>query len=299
MKINVVVSKQEKLQEEQKDFNELSEILNCYDCNFFCEDCIYHPGRDAYSLMRRYNLTSKLQCPKFQKRLMVVKTLLNFLFLPLLFFFGFGTFKFLIGTIFYGFIIIGFDKLTDDFLIKYYENVEIKRRQEYDDAIKKIKDEKMTDEECDFFTFAETLYKSLSEKYEEIVKSKALLNISNGKRVEKKFEEVLIEFENLNKKLSEENIRTSYIKTLYNLHIVKLIEISVKFIELLKLNEVTDEQVKEFSNLLEVFRKKISDNQIYLQEKAEQDFIIKMQALNDDVDSTYSGNSESEEKLDE
>ena len=273
-------------------------IMRCRDCLYDEDDCIYHPNLDSYSYSKRYILTSKMQCPRFRSKVSVIKGSIEFGLAPLLFLLGFGTLRFSIGSLLYIPIIFGLDKLTDNLLVKYYENKEIKRFEEYENGLKKIEEEEikalkegLTDEESEFYVFAKNLYSSLNKRYEEIEKSEVLVS-KDGKRVKDKFKEVLKELDSLNNKLSIENIGTSYVKTLYKLHLVKLVELSDKFIDLLEFEEITDQQIIEYSNLLEVFRKKISDNQIYLSEKAEQDFIIKMLALNEDVDPSYSGESE-------
>ena len=275
-------------------------IMRCRDCLYDEDDCIYHPDRDRSYFYHgiRYVLTSKMQCPRFRSKVSVIKGIVEFGLAPLLFLLGFGTLKFLIGSLLYIPIIFGLDKLIDELLIKYYEAKEIKRFEEYENGLKRIEEEELkalkeglTDEESEFYDFAKNLYSSLSKRYEEIEKSKLLVK-NDGKRVKDKYTEVLNELDSLNKKLSIENIGTSYVKTLYKLHLVKLLELTDKFVELLDTGEITNQQITEYSNLLEVFRKKISDNQIYLSEKAEQDFIIKMLALNEDVDPSYSGESE-------
>ena len=275
-------------------------IMRCRDCLYDEDDCIYHPDRDRSYFYHaiRYVLTSKMQCPRFRSKVSVIKGIVEFGLAPLLFLLGFGTLKFLIGSLLFIPAIFGLDKLTDELLIKYYENKELKRYQEYENGLKRIEEEElkalkegMSDEESEFYVFAKNLYSSLNKRYEEIEKSEVLVS-KNGKRVKDKIKEVLKELDSLNNKLSIENIGTSYVKTLYKLHLVKLVELSDKFIDLLDFEEITDQQIIEYSNLLEVFRKKISDNQIYLSEKAEQDFIIKMLALNEDVDPSYSGESE-------
>ena len=74
---------------------------------------------------------------------------------------------------------------------------------------------------------------------------------------------MLEEFANLNEKLSLYNYEDSTLIPIYNVYLPRLKDNSYYLIELLKKDKLTENQKVEFSNLLEVFRKKLNDENEY------------------------------------
>ena len=68
-----------------------------------------------------------------------------------------------------------------------------------------------------------------------------------------------------------------------------MLDYSKTFFEHYHANILTSKEISEFSNLLEVFRVKIANHAEYLKNKVEDDFLIKMKALNEDVIPDFDG----------
>ena len=199
------------------------------------------------------------------------------------------------------FISLGLLDFISDLLIKYIcVNSEKKRKEIYDIKIQKINEENeairkanlgITAETEKFFDNSILLFNEFKYVFDSF-KPNLNLESKNEKRVIDKFEEFLKELEELNGKLSKDNIDSTYITTLYDVHLPKLLEYSKRFSASIISGILTQKQIIEFSNLIEVFRTKIDNHAEYLQNKEEDDFLIKMQALNEDIIPEYDGSEE-------
>ena len=185
-----------------------------------------------------------------------------------------------------------------EFLIKFILNKsEQIRKNKFHTKVKQIEEENkairkanlgITEEADAFFNNSIILYNELNSIFDNI-SSKLDLESKIEKRVIEKFKEVLNELKTLNSKLSMDNIENSYITTLYEVHLPKLLEYSKRFLEHFNSTILTSHEISEFSNLLEVFRVKIANHAEYLKNKVEDDFLIKMKALNEDVIPDFDG----------
>lgn len=272
------------------DFESVEDRINCRQCHVsYCR--------------RRYNkIKSRYDCKKFTIIISIVKLILEILFFSTITVFSliyFNGFWLTICRIFFAFIFLLTSDLLTDKLIKWLcVTSEERRKREYDIKVQKLKEENeaikrakagITEEIQEFLDYSKSLLNELRKTFETI-QDKLNLDQKEEKRVFDKFQETLRELEILNTKLSENNFESSYITTLYEIHLPKLLEYSKQFLTYLNSNALTLKQIVEFSKLLEVFRVKISNHTEYLQNKIEDDFIIKMKALNEDVIPDFDGN---------
>lgn len=272
------------------DFITLEDKFNCKDCPLK-EKC-------NSTLNSRYDCYKFLRTVSTIKLILEVSVFITFTILSLINFNGFWL------TLLYIFIVFSILLISDIITDKMLENICISseqlRKVEYENTVQKIKEENesirrinegITQEVQDFFDQSKKLFLELSKSFDSI---KNMLNAesTDEQRVITKFQETLKELEILNSKLSKDNFKSSYITTLYELHLPKLLEYSKQFISNLNSKMLTQKQIVEFGNLLEVFKVKISNHSEYLKNKIEDDFIIKMKALNEDVIPDFDGSEE-------
>lgn len=281
------------------EFEHLSLRLGCKDCNYDCKHAEF-AQEHGYTPYLKY----RFGCERTLKRISAVKWIYEILVfasvtvLNVVYASNFGIM--LLGAFCTFIFLLLFDLWTEhiiDDLFIYYEskkiekyNAKVKQLQEENQAIQRAK-AGITEEVQKFLDNSKVLYEKLSVFFETIQNSLDS-NEKNEQRVVVKFQEVLKELEILNSKLSKDNFESSYITTLYEVHLPKLLEYSSLFVENFSAGTLTSKQIVEFSNLLEVFRVKISTHTEYLQQKTEDDFIIKMKALNEDVIPDFDGSEE-------
>lgn len=273
------------------DFVTVESRLKCSNCQHCC-------GR----------LTSKYDCRKFLTVISTIKIIFEILLFSAITVFSciyFSNFWRTILTIAFTFTFLLTSDILSDKLINFLcVNSEKNRRKKYDMKVQKLKEENeairraragVTEEVKKFLDYSNSLFNELTATFDSI-KSDLNMDSKEEKRVVTKFQDTLKELEILNSKLLDNNFESTYLSTLYEIHLPKLLEYSNQFLLYLKSNILTSKQIVEFSNLLEVFRVKISTHTEHFQKKVEDDFIIKMKALNDDVLPDFNG---SEVKNDE
>lgn len=277
------------------NFLPIEDKLKCKTC--FNENCEYSVGRFLCS----GHPNSKYDCEKFLRIISISKMIFEIILFSLVTVFSFINFKgfwLTLLTIVLTFIFLLASDILSDKLIKYIcirseeqrkhnYSIKVEKLKEENEAIKRVKDG-ITEEIKEFLDTSKFLSNELHATFESI-KDKLNIDLKIEKRVVDKFQEVLKELEILNGKLSKHNFESTYISTLYELHLPKLLEYSKQFLSYRNSNTLTQKQIAEFSNLLEVFKVKISDHTKYLQNRIEDDFVIKMKALNEDVMPDFDG----------
>lgn len=277
------------------DFVSIEEKLDCNNC--------YNR-----SSCRKHYIGSRYDCRKFIKKLSIVKLLLEIILfstvtvLSLIFFSNIWTT--ILRILFTFTFLLTSDILSDkliEFLCLRSERI---RREKYDLKVQKLKKENedikrakagITEEVQKFLDFSVYLFSELDSTFISI-KDKINMEEKEGERVIVKFQATLKELEILNSKLSENTFESSYISTLYEIHLPKLLEYSKKFLSFLNSDILTQKQTIEFAKLLEVFRVKISNHTEYLENKIEDDFIVKMKALNQDVIPNFDGSEDNKDE---
>lgn len=278
------------------EYVSLNHKLNCKSCSYSACNCsgksfnTCDPILDSlYSCIKIFNFTS------------VMKMILEgFCFIAFSIFF-IANFTGLWPTIFkivVTFITLCLFDVGSEFLIKFiFDKTEQIRKKKFDAKVIQIQEENeairkanlgITKETEKLFDNSVTLYNELNFIFENI-SSKLDENSKTEKRVINKFKVVLDELKTLNSKLSIDNVENIYITTLYDIHLPKLLDYSKTFFEHSHANILTSKEISEFSNLLEVFRVKISNHAEYLKAKVEDDFLIKLKALNEDVIPDFDG----------
>lgn len=277
------------------EFTPLSCILDCDNCSMN-ESCKYYDYKE--------NLSSKYDCIKLHRKheniLFIIELIIFSVFsvFSLNSYEGFGMSLLVLVITFI--CIIAIDCIANYFLHRYFLKSELKRKQAYADEVEKIKAENesirkaklgITQELEDFLSHSSLLLDSFSRILNELNESEKLIS-KEGKRFLTKLQAVISELEKLNSKISKDNFEITYINTLYNLHLPKLLEYLQKFLELLNSNSLTEQQVIEFANLLEVFRTKLAGHATYMEQQVGDDFLIKVQALNKTVLPDFDGSEE-------
>jgi len=268
------------------DFTPIKEILHCGECAVSSE-C--------------NNIGSKYDCERFIRLVSKIKLIIEFILLlaimscSIFYFHTFWKPAFCGITAFI--IIMIIDNYSDKIIRKACAKAEVKRRNEYREMIEKLNKENeaikranlgITEELQKFLDDSNNILNELRNNY-NIIEDNMGLQSKEGERVLEKLADVNSELEILNKKLSKDNFETSYMSTLYKVHLPKLLEYTKRFVELLNSKTISQNQIIKYSDLLEVFRIKIANHTQYLQDKAEDDFIIKITALNEDVMPEFDG----------
>jgi len=270
------------------EFTPLTQVLKCENCPKNSE-CKYYTVYTKYNCMQFLQKISRIFLP-----IEIIGFGAVFAF-SLLHFQTFWKSALLLFFTFIFFVI--FEILSDKVIYKICNISEQKRRIEYDEKVKKIKEDNeaiqkanlgITEELEKFLNYSKSMLNELT-KFLDLLKNYDELKSEKGDRVLRKFDGVISELQILNNKLSNSNFESSYISTLYNVHLPKLLEYSKQFIELLSSKTTTENQIIKFSDLLEVFRIKIANHTQYIQDKAEDDFLIKITALNEDVMPEFDG----------
>lgn len=269
------------------EYESVESRLKCYNCTFSCD--------------RNCHIDSRYNCEKFVRRISIVKLIIEIIIFNAITVFSLinfnGFWPAILKVTFTFILLLASDFLTDKMIKNICISSEKLRKAKYDAKVQKLKENNeaikrakagITEEIQEFLDNSKSLYNELHRTFESINK---ILNMEakDSKRVINKFKEVLNELDILNGKLSDNNFESTYITTLYEIHLPKLLEYSNQFVTYLNSNTLTQKQITEFANLLEVFRVKISKHAEYLQNKIEDDFIIKMRALNEDVIPDFDG----------
>ena len=197
--------------------------------------------------------------------------------------------------------IILFDIISEVILDHLFLFVEKRKKQKYDITVESIKEQNkqirkkqlgISDEYEAFIDNSKAILSCLERLFESI---KDLFDSPTKveERIKQKFEDMLKELSSLNEKLSIYNYDDSTLVPIYNVYLRRLMENSNYLIELSHKNKLTENQKVEFSNLLEVFRKKLENENSYLDHRLETDFITKMEALNKDLLPEYNGGEDS------
>lgn len=278
------------------EFKKLCSKLKCEQCTYYCVNGLKVRNGEEPSY-----LPSKYYCEKFLKRISILITIIEIALFILSASFAwvhFGGFWITVLklVITFGGLLI-FDFFSDRLIELICNSSEKKRKNKYDIKVQNLKKENeaiqkanagITQEMQEFLDNSKSLFNGLNHIADSI---KDYVYIYDEK-VSIKFEAVLKELKFLNEKLYKDTFESSYISTLYEIHLPKLLEYSTEFLNYLNSNTLTEKQIVEFIKLLEVFRVKISSHTKYIQNKVEDNFIIKMTALNQDVIPDYDGNEE-------
>lgn len=197
-------------------------------------------------------------------------------------------------------ILILSDIISDKICKNILTKKELARKQEYDTTVKQIQAENeairkrnlgITEELEKFLNDASSLLSGLKECFSSLKEVSETFS-EDEERVSRKLHSVIKELDNLNGKLSKDNFESTYISTLYNVHLPKLLEYTHKFLTLWKEDNLTKEQIVNFADLLEVFRIKISNHTQYMQDQTRDDFTYKIIALNESVLPDFDGSEE-------
>ena len=270
------------------EFRSLQTRLNCKSCPNR-SNCDYQRKKSRYECIRFYSKFSGIKFSALASAL-IASTIYNLVFFISLI-------QTIIAIVCTFTTILLIDIFSDIILKNLLKNIEKNRRLKYDNEVEKIKEQNerirkeklgITDEFQDFIDYSKSLYAELSEIFSNLKESFNLYSKSE-ERIIIKSENILEELLKLNNKLSMFNYEDTSISPLYKLYLKKLLAYSNQTLELSKKGNLTEEQKVRFANLLEVFRKKLSDENTYLDNKTEDDFLAKIEALNKEVIPEYDG----------
>ena len=277
------------------EFVSITSILNCNEC----------PIKDKCNNNESKEINSKFDCSKFLHTYTWTKFSVEALLLiaisisSIIPFKGFLYSVFIIVPVFAALVVL--DIISDKICKNILENKELARKQDHDETVKQIQSDNeairkrklgITEELEKFLNTASSFLKELKDCFDSLKELSETFS-EEEKRVDNKLNSVIIELSKLNEKLSKDNFETTYISTLYNVHLPKLLEYTHKFLTLRKEDNLTKEQIVSFADLLEVFRIKISNHTKYMQEQTRDDFTYKIVALNESVLPGFDGSEES------
>lgn len=277
------------------EFILITSTLNCNEC----------PMKDKCKGHESKAINSKFDCYKFLHSFTWIKFSIEALLLigisvsTIIPFKGFWYSVLLIVLAFA--VLVVLDIISDKICKNILENKELARKQKHDETVKQIQADNeairkrklgITEELERFLNDASSLVKEFKDCFSSLKELSETFS-DEEKRVYNKLNSVIIELTNLNGKLSKDNFETTYISTLYNVHLPKLLEYTDKFLAFRKEDNLTKEQIVSFGDLLEVFRIKISNHTKYMQEQTRDDFTYKIVALNESVLPGFDGSEES------
>lgn len=270
-----------------------------------CSHCKYHSSSWKECRKNSSNIKSRFSCYFFYNAFAVSKFVFSVILLICAIVYSFMHFSsFWNSTLIMAVVtcsIIFVDIISDVILKHLSLHLENRRKQKYNRKVEQIEEQNkiirkqmmgISDEYEAFTSNSKVLY-SLLEKVSKEISSLFNSNSKYEERIMQKYGEVLNELSALNDKLSMYNYEDSTIVPIYTVYLPRLKDDSYYLIELLKKDKLTEKQKIEFSNLLEVFRKKLENENSYLDHRLETDFITKMEALNKDMLPEYNGGEDS------
>ncbi|MGN1298437.1 MAG: hypothetical protein ACI4UE_00410 [Candidatus Scatovivens sp.] len=276
-----------KIQEQEiliPEFQELEQLLNCNECK----------QRSTCNCTIR-TMKQKTDCPKISRKVYTIQMVAEIILLVgicLGSYFLFKNFWILLVTacivcVFNIFIDSALEKKIEE---KSFEN-EKERKRAYKEEVSRIVKEnellkrKKNGESEEYIQFTENILK-LTISLEDIIdkiKNQEVQDSKERKRVKEKCGKLMEELNSLNEMMNPKIFQTTYIQTLYCIHLVRLLDNMQEYYNLDLQNKLTDKQIKEFGNLLEAFIQKIANHHEYLYTQQEDDFIIRMKSLNQSV----------------
>lgn len=276
------------------EFVTITTILGCNDCPL-SDTCRGHDPK---------TVNSKFDCCKFLKPSSWIKFSIEALLLIVITIWSLISFKgfwYSVLAIVLAFaVLVLLDIISDKIFNSILTKKEIARKQEYDTTVEQIQADNeairkrnlgITEELEKFLTDAYSILNGLKECLSSLKEVSETFS-EDEERVFKKLHSVIKELDNLNGKLSKDNFESTYISTIYNVHLPKLLEYTHKFLTLWKEDNLTKEQIVNFADLLEVFRIKISNHTQYMQDQTRDDFTYKIIALNESVLPGFDGSEE-------
>lgn len=276
------------------EFVSITSILGCKDC----------PIKDNCRGHDQKIINSKFDCFKFLQPFSWIKLSIEALLLivaaicSIIPFKGFWHSVLVIVPVFA--ILVLSDIISDKICENILTKKEFVRNQEYETTVEQIKADNeairrrnlgITEELEKFLNNSAILVERLKEAFSHFEEASEIF-LEDEKRAYEKMQAVIIQLDILNQKLSKDNFESTYVSTLYNVHLPKLLEYTNKFLELRKEDNLTKEQIVNFADLLEVFRIKISNHTKYMQDQTRDDFTYKIIALNESVLPGFDGSEE-------
>ena len=270
-----------------------------------CSRCLHYNNWSSYSCDKRSRKNSWFACYRNYNKITIPKFVISLIIFILAIVYNFIYFSSFWTSVIYVSIvaasIISFDILSEVILAHLFLHIEKQKEEKYDSKVKEIETHNkiirkkqlgISDEYEAFIDNSKAILSSLQNVFSSI---KTLFDSPSKveERIIQKFENMLEELESLSEKLSIYNYEDSTLVPIYTVYLPRLKENSNYLMELSNKDKLTEKQEIEFSNLLEVFRKKLEDENSYLDHKLEEDFIIKMEALNKDLLPEYNGGEDS------
>ena len=185
---------------------------------------------------------------------------------------------------------------------KFFENIERLRRKRYDKKVADIEAinqekmreaEKMKEKEAEIYkdiNAAKELFSSLSNEYFDRLKEatdKSKMTKAYKKSILNLYKELLKNIQSLLKHINLENFYFTEVKVFFQIHLPKLIECIIIYIESVEDEKETTEQIDELIKLLESFNNKAIWIQENLNNSDAENLIYKMQALREVVSNAH------------
>lgn len=263
-------------------YQSLEEKLNCKECNI---------RRNCHR-----DINSKIECLKISNRIeimqVIILTSIEVAGIAAVFLLTKRFWLSFILAVLIFLVVMATDSLIEKLSWAISHKRENARRSKYEESVKKIKAENdvivraangETEEYDQFKNHIKTLMKALRDAQNKVLKEAKYKSTHERDRVDQKFSEVLENLEELNKKISVHVHEAGYVQAFYVVHLPALIANTNQYIELDQQNKLTDKQIVEFGNLLNVFSKKIASLEDYIKTQEEEEFIRNMKALNQTV----------------
>lgn len=278
----------------------LEKKVGCDNCEK-CKNCDFSRScrkkkSSSSTLKSQYDCTKNMEKINLSKVIVFSLTALGFLVFYLVNFTGFWRTT---GKLFLTLAIIAALDFCTDLLLKIiFEKLEKKRVATHNSIVNKLKVENeairrenlgITDEVQNFYNNAENLYNNLSEVFENIQKKLSSNNRSESNEyitINNKMIILLNELKDLNEKLlSPFTLESKYLGNFYRNNLPKLLDHSYYFLNNLSTNLLTQKQISEFINLLDLFINKLGKFKNYFQNEVESDFLNKLNSLSSDITS--------------
>lgn len=270
-------------------FKDLKSELGCQNCKQKC-------NFDSTNNWKNVSPNSKWQCEKEKRKIKTIETLIfaaiEIVSILIIYF----LLKNIFITLFLGVALVGvmiwfdFEKF-DKVLSEYYQKLEEQRKTSFEKDVETIKANNEcirrkasgeTEEYISFKDKAIKLTRKVFEQKENVFATSYDEEEEKANTIKKLFLNLYNNLNNLTDKISPTTFEYAYIQKFYASHLPSLIE-SIEMYYSKNENEISLREKCSFEKLLETFDKKIVNVSNALAEQTENEFISKMESLQNEM----------------
>ena len=258
------------------EFEKLEDILGCKNCKL---DCHCNPNKCNFP----DTPYSKNNCKRIGKNILIMEIIIGVIAEILIISLSYIIFHSIALSISLAVLAVAAmfycdENFVDEIIRKKFASAETKRKEEYDAKVEEIKRhneilERQERGETEEYLSFKNQVNEITEKLDERIES-----FSNDK-----FVDFVSSLKCLNSQITPANFEYLYIQTFYNIHLISLIQNIDTYLDKYFEGQTTIREIEAFENLIDSFDKRISQIIKSLREADEEEFIKKMNSLQEGI----------------